>query len=204
MPLLERFAGHKLLAGLFVFLTASAIYLYTFPQTNILYAGVVLLHALGGIIATLLLVINLLRLFREASLLERLGYLLMLVAAVIGCVLLYTGTSRPEWNKLCTHILVSFVAVAILFAERMGRRGWLGSGLARGLARVALCLLVLGVLGYAARYQREARWQSRMRIANPEISPATMDNEGDGPQGPFFPSSAQVYGGEKIPSKFFM
>jgi Flp pilus assembly protein TadD len=204
MPLLERFAGHKLLAGLFVFLTASAVYLYTFPQTNILYAGVVLLHALGGVVATLLLVIYLFSLLREASLLERLGYLLMLVGAAIGCVLLYTGTARPEWNKLYTHILVSFVAVAILVAERMGRRGWLGSGLGRGLVRVTLCLIVLGLLGYAARYQREARWQSRMRISNPEISPATMDNEGDGPQGPFFPSSAQVYGGEKIPSKFFM
>ncbi len=31
-----------------------------------------------------------------------------------------------------------------------------------------------------------------------------MNGEGDGPTGPFFPSSAQVYGGEKIPSKFFM
>jgi len=31
-----------------------------------------------------------------------------------------------------------------------------------------------------------------------------MDQEGDGPQGPFFPSSAQVYGHKKIPSKFFM
>jgi hypothetical protein len=31
-----------------------------------------------------------------------------------------------------------------------------------------------------------------------------MDAEGGWPQGPFFPSSAQVYGGQKIPSKFFM
>ena len=31
-----------------------------------------------------------------------------------------------------------------------------------------------------------------------------MNGEGDGPSGPFFPSSAQVYGGEKIPSQFFM
>jgi Tfp pilus assembly protein PilF len=36
------------------------------------------------------------------------------------------------------------------------------------------------------------------------MPPATMNEEGDGPQGPFFPSSAQVYGGNKIPSKFFM
>ena len=38
----------------------------------------------------------------------------------------------------------------------------------------------------------------------PPCLPLTMNGEGDGPTGPFFPSSAQVYGGEKIPSKFFM
>jgi hypothetical protein len=31
-----------------------------------------------------------------------------------------------------------------------------------------------------------------------------MNDEGDGPQGDFFPSSAQVYGKQRIPSKFFM
>ena len=31
-----------------------------------------------------------------------------------------------------------------------------------------------------------------------------MNGEGDGPDGSFFPSSAQVYGNQKIPSKFFM
>ena len=36
------------------------------------------------------------------------------------------------------------------------------------------------------------------------MPPANMNQEGDGPDGPFFPSSAQVNGGEKIPSKFFM
>jgi Flp pilus assembly protein TadD len=204
MSSFERFAGRKALAGLVLFLTASAIYLYTFPQTNILYAGVVLLHAVGGVVATVLLLVYLLRLLRDASLVQRFAFLLLLAGAVIGCMLIYTGTSRPEWNKLYAHIIISLVAVALLVAEHLGQRGWLGSGLSRSLSRAALCVLVLGVLGYAARYQRESRWQARMRISNPAISPATMDNEGDGPQGPFFPSSAQVYGNEKIPSKFFM
>src|SRR3989442_7875556 len=31
-----------------------------------------------------------------------------------------------------------------------------------------------------------------------------MSGEGDGPEGAFFPSSAQVYGKRKIPSKYFM
>jgi len=41
-------------------------------------------------------------------------------------------------------------------------------------------------------------------IKNPGATPVRHDGEGDGPKGPFFPSSAQVYGGQKIPSKFFM
>jgi Flp pilus assembly protein TadD len=204
MPSIERSSGLKVLAGLVVLLTASAVYLYAFPQTNVLYAGVVLLHAVGGVVASVLLVVYLSRLLRNGSLFERLGFILLFVSAVVGCMLLYTGTARPEWNKLYTHIIVSCVAVAILLAERLGQRGWLGTGSGRSLARVTLCLVALGVLGYAARYQRESRWQSRMRISNPGISPATMADEGDGPKGPFFPSSAQVYGGQKIPSKFFM
>ncbi|HEY3175362.1 MAG TPA: tetratricopeptide repeat protein [Candidatus Polarisedimenticolia bacterium] len=36
------------------------------------------------------------------------------------------------------------------------------------------------------------------------MPPVSMDGEGDGPQGDFFPSSAQVYGKQKIPSKYFM
>src|SRR4029078_12975852 len=51
---------------------------------------------------------------------------------------------------------------------------------------------------------RQSRWQKSLTIENPAMPPASMDAEGDGPQGPFFPSSAQVDGGKKIPSKFFM
>ena len=67
-----------------------------------------------------------------------------------------------------------------------------------------ICLVALAGLGLAARYLRESRWQNQARIENPSMPPATMNDEGDGPDGPFFPSSAQVYGGQKIPSKFFM
>src|SRR5206468_4218729 len=49
-----------------------------------------------------------------------------------------------------------------------------------------------------------SRWLSSARIQNPTDAPATMNDEGDGPHGDFFPSSAQVYGRQKIPSKFFM
>jgi tetratricopeptide (TPR) repeat protein len=42
------------------------------------------------------------------------------------------------------------------------------------------------------------------RIVNPERPPASMDGEGMGPSGPFFPSSAETNVGGIIPANFFM
>src|ERR1039458_2093772 len=44
----------RALSWLVPFLVVSAAYLYTFPQPNILYAAVVLLHALGGVLVVIL------------------------------------------------------------------------------------------------------------------------------------------------------
>jgi Flp pilus assembly protein TadD len=189
---------------LLVFLFVSAIYLYTFPQPNVFYAAVVLLHALAGVIATLLLVVFLFRLLRNGSIASRLGWALVGAGAVVGLILIKTGTPRVEWNLLYAHMLLSLAGGGILFAEWAGKRGWLGPGISASIIRSAICLLVLAGLGIGARYLREARWQNQARIENPSMPPATMNGEGDGPDGPFFPSSAQVYGGQKIPSRFFM
>ncbi|HET7442881.1 MAG TPA: tetratricopeptide repeat protein [Terriglobales bacterium] len=192
------------LFALVVFLFVSAVYLYTFPQPNVFYAGVVLLHAVIGAIAAVILVLRLRHLLREGSAMTRIGWLLMTAGAIVGAVLIYTGTPRIEWNWLYAHIVICFAAAGILFPEWTGQRGWLGTGAGRGTVRAVICLLVLAGLGVAAQYQRRSRWENRARINNPSDSPGSMDGEGDGPNGPFFPSSAQVFGGKKIPSKFFM
>jgi len=201
-PSSEGVAG-RLLRWLLIFLTGSAAYLYAFPQPNIPYAGVVLLHAVGGVLAAILLIPALFRLLRSGTLIARGGWLLITAGAVVGLVLLKTGTSRPEWNKLYAHIIVSLAGVGLLIASRIGRRDWHETGFGAGILRAALCLAVLAGLGYGARYIRES-WQTRNRIENPTMPPDTMNGEGDGPEGAFFPSSAQVYGKQKIPSKFFM
>ena len=180
----------------FVFLMVSAGYLFAFPQANIFYAVVVLLHAVIGTVAAVWLGILLVRLLREGSWASRVGWLMLAAGAVLGLVLIKIGTPREEWNWLYAHILLSLAGVGILLAERFGER--------TSLLRIGACLLMLAGLGTTAWYLRNARWQNSARIENPEMPPATMDGEGDGPKGPFFPSSAQVYGGQKIPSKFFM
>jgi Tfp pilus assembly protein PilF len=198
------FPSQRVISGLLVFLSLSAVYLYAFPQTNLIYPVVVLLHALAGVVAISLLLILLWRMLRRESFFARIGWGLVVAGGILGLVLIKTGTPRAEWNWLYSHIFISSTGVAILFAEWAGKRGWLGSGASRSIVRVAVCLALLAAIGYGARYVRESRWQNRARIENPAMPPATMNDEGDGPQGNFFPSSAQVYGIEKIPSKFFM
>ncbi|MGA8311340.1 MAG: multiheme c-type cytochrome, partial [Terriglobales bacterium] len=195
---------HRVLAGLIIFLIFSAIYLYTFPQPNVFYAVVVLLHAAAGVITSVLLAAFFYRLLRNGNIVSGLGWILVAAGAILGLVLIKIGTPRYEWNWLYLHIILSLAGVGLLLAQWAGKRGWLTSGAGGTLARVVICLVVLAGLGSAARYLRESRWLNRGRIENPTMPPTSMNGEGDGPDGAFFPSSAQVYGRQKIPSKFFM
>ncbi|MGB8987578.1 MAG: tetratricopeptide repeat protein [Candidatus Sulfotelmatobacter sp.] len=181
----------------------SAAYLYAFPQPTVFYAGVVLLHAFGGVVAAILLVPRLIRLRRNGSFYARAGWLLVATGAVLGLILIKTGTPRTAWNWLYLHIAICLIGVGLLIADQLGRRGWLVSNAGASILRTAICLLVLAGVGWGARYVRES-WQTRTRIQNPDMPPDNMNGEGDGPEGSFFPSSAQVYGKQKIPSKFFM
>ena len=196
------FSG-RALSWLIPFLVISAAYLYAFPQPTVFYAGVVLLHAFGGVVAAILLVPRLIRLRRNGSFYARAGWLLVATGAVLGLILIKTGTPRTEWNWLYLHIAICLIGVGLLIADQLGRRGWLVSNAGASILRTAICLLVLAGVGWGARYVRES-WQTRTRIQNPEMPPDNMNGEGDGPEGSFFPSSAQVYGKQKIPSKFFM
>ena len=192
---------NRALTLLIGFLVASAIYLYTFPQANVFYAGVVLLHALSGVVASLWLLLWLARSWRRGTPLLRSGIALLFLGAIPGLDLIYTGALRTHWTLLYVHIAISFVGAGLVAAARLGDRGWLPR---HTLVRVVAVLAVIAVLAPVARYLRETRWSQHARIQNPALPPLTMDGEGDGPTGPFFPSSAQVYGGEKIPSQFFM
>jgi Flp pilus assembly protein TadD len=191
----------RVLSWLVPILALSAAYLYTFPQPNITYAVVVLLHAGVGIVAAILLIPALFRLLRTGTFSARAGWLLIAAGAVIGLILIKTGTSRTEWNKLYFHILISLAGVGLLIAARFARREY--DSVFAAAIRAVVCLAVLAGLGYGARYIRQS-WQTRNRIENPDMPPDNMNGEGDGPDGSFFPSSAQVYGKQKIPSKFFM
>jgi Flp pilus assembly protein TadD len=190
----------RALSWLVPFLVISAAYLYAFPQPNLFYAGVVLAHAVGGIVTAILLIPFLFRALRWQTFLARAGWLLLAVSAILGIILIKTGTPRTEWKFLYVHILISLAGIGLLVADKLSNRA---ESAAAAIFRGAVCLALLAAVGYGARYIRES-WQTRSRIQNPAMPPDSMNAEGDGPEGSFFPSSAQVYGKQKIPSKFFM
>src|SRR5215469_7007775 len=197
----------RALSWLTAVLFVSALYLYAFPTPTLYYAVVVLAHAAMGVVAAILLPFAWKRL-RESAAVSRLGWLAFAVSAVFGIVLLFIGTSRPQWTWLYIHIVVSLLAVLLLTL------GWLASQPAvrtvasqpprsSVLVRGFVILIVFALLAGAAWWERARGWQSRYAITNP-TAPESMDQEGDGPKGPFFPSSAQTTDGKLIPGKYFM
>ena len=67
----------QILSWLVVFLAVSAAYLYAFPQPNIFYAVIVALHGTGGVLATILIIPTLFRLFRNGSVAAKTGWSLI-------------------------------------------------------------------------------------------------------------------------------
>jgi len=187
-----------------VALMVSALYLYGYPSATITYALADLLHIALGILFTILLVYYLLRLLPNETLLARLGWILLAAGAVIGIVLIKVGTPIRLKSWLFAHIALCIVGALFLATSWLASRGWLGRGiLQRGLGFAALALLTAGIAA-GAWWTREVTWEKTNRITNPLMPPETMDNEGDGPQGKFFPSSAQTRHGGNIPSQYFM
>jgi tetratricopeptide (TPR) repeat protein len=195
----DRPRCYRLLQAGLVLLLFSAIYLYSFPRPTIAYVTGVLFHTCVGVVLVLLLVRSLPRLLRHSSNYGRAGWSLMAAASLLGIVLIKVGTPRAEWKWLYAHMIIALLGISLLIGERISRVGWISS---RAVAAVVSLIIAAGI-GYSAEHLRNS-WRTQHRITNPQMPPPAMASEGDGPSGPFFPSSAQVYGQQRIPSKFFM
>ena len=182
----------------------SGIYLYAFPAATIPYFLGVLLHLATGLVLAGTLVPLCWSGFRQFSPEKHLGWVLLSVAAALGVVLIFTGTPQPYQSSLYLHIGCSSAGTVLLVSAWMGARGWLASGPILAAVRYTVLLLGVAVLAGGAWTLREVRWQHSYQMQNPSVPPVTMDGEGDGPKGSFFPSSAQTAHGGLIPARFFM
>jgi Flp pilus assembly protein TadD len=185
-------------------LVVTAIYLYALPSATLFYAGAVLLHTGAGVLAAIGLLFLLFRELSKEALLARFGWTVLTVGTALGIILIRIGTPHRLKAWLYAHIALCTLGVILLTVSWMTDRGWLGSGSLKQAGAFLVLLLATTSIAAGSWYSRNVYWKNRFRVRNPAIAPATMEQEGDGPHGKFFPSSAQTKDGKYIPSEYFL
>ena len=179
-----------------ILLTATIVnsaYLYAFDSPNLFYLANILLHIGLGILLLIGLVLLLKRQFRELKPEVLLAVILLLLSALLGLLLMYTGTTRPYQSLLTAHIVLSCLGSAVAFLHLLVRRHrW------RWFVVIPLIAIVFVMLAF--RFNPE----SDHKIANAPEAVLTMEEEGPGPSSPFFPSAANTNRDDVVPSDFFM
>src|SRR3954466_8738327 len=202
VPSFCRSAG-RLSAAVFI-LPLNTAYLSASAAPTLFYFTNVVVHIFLGIVLAAMLG-RLLLVHRRAIPLGLLGAAVVAAAGVLfGVAITFAGAAgRLRW-MLPVHI-------ALMLA---GSVPWLGDAVwhgarrfdsRRGLTLGACGVMAIALLGAPAlAWRSNAAGDARFTIRNPGVVPASMAEEGRGPQGPFFPSSSDTNVHRTIPATFFM
>src|SRR5689334_8731844 len=199
-------SSKRWLTRFLIFLALSAAYLYGFPSATITYAILDLLHVAIGILVFVLLLVFLVPLLWSETIISRMGWVLLAAGTLLGIALIKIGTPHYLWNWLYAHIVLCVAGVLLLLADWLRSKGWLGQTFRSQASRFASLVLATFAISAGLWLAREVGWRDARanRIINPLMPPDSMDREGDGSSGKFFPSSAQTKGDVNIPSQYFM
>jgi hypothetical protein len=193
----------KWTAIFFVVLLVNTAYVASLPSATIFYMTNVLAHLGLGLalaIAAAVLLARSANFRRDMSL----SAPVFLLSVGFALYLVVRGNITEHRWAFWAHIATAGLGVLLLlpFLRRQAARlrgGWATFEHAV-FAGVALLILVpASAILYRRTYPDAAH-----RITNPLVVPTSMDEEGDGPDSPFFPSSAKTNTGDIIPSNFFM
>ena len=191
-----------LAAGLCV-LALNSMWLVAAPSASIWYVAQIVVHPLLGLVLAAATTVWILRRPQPQGRLLTVGLALLGAGLSTGGAVIALGATRPyEW-LLDIHVAVSAAGAALVAAHV-----WRAVGV-DPRRRWAVRAGVMALVGAAAltpvlRAAWDAEWRAAHRIQNPLRPPATMDEEGDGPDSPFFPSSARTNTGGIIPADFFL
>ena len=185
----------KWLAISFLVLLLNTAYIGAFASPTVFYMGNVLLHLALGFVFSIALVIAI---ARNSDLRRGVTLALPLLALAFAAAtyLVVAGNLREYQWALVAHIIAGGTAVLAAFPYI-----WKQPRLRKPFAIVLTALVMLPLSTFLAQ-----RFQPSMtgRIRNPRSAPTSMDQEGGGPNSPFFPSSANTNTGKIIPANFFM
>src|SRR5262252_693704 len=120
-----------------VLLAVTSLYLYGYPSATLTYSGVLLFHLGAGLALTALLVPYFLRDWRDEKFLNRFGWSLLALGAILGIVLIKIGTPHRLKQWLYAHIALCLAGVFFLAVSWVGSRKWFGEGLGAAALRFA-------------------------------------------------------------------
>jgi Tfp pilus assembly protein PilF len=192
-----------------LYLVASA-YLASSGDPSLAYFTALSFHVFGGIILLVPLVVYAARALRRlddaGGLPGRFALGVLLLTLGTGVAILFVGGGSSTYGLVLVHIGAAVAAVIVwLDLARRLARGEFAPVAARwawkaGRALVPL-LVVWALAGQAFDRFGSHEWD---RVTNPLRPPARMEEEGGGPKGPFFPSSATTVNDVLVESDFFM
>ncbi len=187
----------------FLALLANSAYLAAFASPTIFYMGNVLLHVTLGTSLTAGFVWLLLR-DRRIARGAPLAAALLFAAAGTGFYLARFGALRENWIVLWTHIATALAGVVLLRPYVRRRAAAEGGGWLKFRHGLAACVVMLALPPAASFLYRNAFPNPSNVIRNPLVAPASMKEEGAGPNSPFWPSSSNTNVNGLIPSNFFL
>ena len=183
-----------------VALGLNSVFLGARADAGLFYFANVALHVALGLVASTILGLRVKRHWSALPGAGRAAAWAFGLGALLGVVLVFTGTTRAFRPLLYAH-LGALALAAVLTLAALRRPSWLAG--ARGARAWTAAAATLALLAPAARWVADLA-PPEHRIVNPALPPLEMAGEGQGPEGPFFPSSAQTNVGGTIPSNFFM
>ncbi len=182
----------KLGIVLLILLVLNSAYLLAFTSASIPYIANVLLHIVLGVVLIPFAAVVMWK--SRASLVPGIPFAL---AAVIGVYLMVHGNLRADHPVLAAHIAVAVIAVALCLPALARYSKPLYRGLAGAMALGASMVAVMAAYHHYYPNPHD-------RIVNPDVVPASMEEEGGGPKSPFWPSSIQTNVHKQIPANFFL
>ena len=206
------------LAAAFLLLLINSAYLVAFASPSLFYFSNIVVHVALGIALTIAAI----RRFRPRekgsgaiSVNGATGngtrplfvatWVLLALAAASGAGLIVAGATTQNAWLLRGHIITSVAGSTLLLVaivRYVARTAAPHIRLATGIA--AAFVVLASAAAALAAYRHDSLRRERYRIANPQLVPARMEEEGAGPESPFFPSSADTTVHGTIPANFFL
>ncbi len=127
------------------------------------------------------------------------------LGAISGGLLTIVGATRPWRWLLVAHIASSVAGAIVVAAWGVVLALRQTSGRARfKLAAGVLVVALAGAIAVSVAARRDEGRRQEYTIRNPDVVPASMEEEGPGPKSPFFPSSSNTNVNGIIPANFFL